>query len=378
MRISPGWRVILPALCSLAIHSHASSIPSPTPSRRAGPAFERTITVVTDRLDENCLEGRARKILCPAHAWVLFSATPNEGAVRVELVAPILESIPLQLAIAVTEYTERRIDLGEPNYMYLSNDTKRTSYKARIPTPLTNEMIFDPTFNASQHGRPSAGYPDLSLVEHLFVMNAMFTDNLDVLFGDRFQDSLDFVVLLLGELQRRYGLESTDYFAEQATNIILNEGAEWSGQERVRNGRESFEATDVDYLFFEAPKPTRGLKGQTPSAVRQLYDLNKSRYRKYRQRKIDWGWSYFKITDLQGHTRRKAPVLVRDPRLTSDVLPLGSQAHIYKSRDELVILCGPPEDMAVIEGETCPPDHPATRQRPPTWEWFWNKAMGRG
>ena len=122
---------------------------SPSNRRRTLPSkkqkgLERSMTLVTDTLED---AGTAvfcgRDILRPGHSFLVFGATAEEGALRVELVSPTIDGLPYGLAISVTELASSREDVGDLQFP-MPAGTKRSNMLLERTTKLRNAQIFNP------------------------------------------------------------------------------------------------------------------------------------------------------------------------------------------------------------------------------------------
>ena len=149
------------SLLIASVHSHAgirrrstSHSPRAEPRRRAGQA--RTIKIVTDTLLEGEIVTENGKVLYPAHSWVIFGSTAEEGPLRVELVSPTIDNVSKGLAISVNELLGDGEDIGDLTFP-LPVNVERTTLTVNGVTKLRNADIFDPIIDPATNAAMASG-----------------------------------------------------------------------------------------------------------------------------------------------------------------------------------------------------------------------------
>lgn len=65
----------------------------------------------------------------PTHSFIIFDRTEQDGYLRVELVALVVDGRPQGLAVAITDYTNtpgKWVDQGQPGWPIPSDTVRRT------------------------------------------------------------------------------------------------------------------------------------------------------------------------------------------------------------------------------------------------------------
>ena len=314
-----------------------------------GTGLERTITIVTDRPDEDdvYLSG-PDNFKRPAHSWVVFGATDEEGPLRVELVSPTIDGASYGFAISVIELVSEREDIGLAFYP-LPSFTSRTQLPLIRTTRLRNAEIFSPSADLSIDNMRRRGLPCpvLRLALRLCANcdNSPFSDQQDQRvnshsFAEALFEEPEFSPHLLTEFRhaRRFqafrniqsrldGLRWAHF--ERRLRLIPARtlwsvlGGAYPKPEALRQLRAIHDVTPTDYIFYQAPRPQPRLRGaprQPPLAYVVAIDRSDpSREARTQVRQIKTAWKGL-LWDLPPSPRWHRDSIVslsRDARLTS-------------------------------------------------------------
>lgn len=319
----------------------------------------RSIAIVTDELKLDGVPaayGLAEQVF-PTHMFIVFSPliqsladgqTVIDGPLRIEIVAPTLDGQAKGLAVSVTDLTvSDGEDMGQPDWPYLHPLNERKVLTLAEKVTWRNSDIFDARLPSSE-GNGHAP----SLIESVWVTNALAFDrtgSFPPLTGGlpftlaHFGTSWEFVMRLLSEtMGDRFEAPNQD---PAVMYDHLKGGHQWARTERRRNRGQPRQppprALSVDYLFYEAISPASN-PTQRRQRIRRLYDIDK-RTDGYHARLVEPRPNWLGGSPMLQSERRpnaaspdqqRPPVLElsRDPRLTSDVLPLDQRGDL---RDNL-------------------------------------------
>lgn len=404
--LMPGHCVDMPSVGSLSPSRGSGA------TRGAGP--ERTITIVTDTSF-----GPSADVYtpCPAHSWVVFGATAEEGPLRVEIVSPIINKINHGLVISVIELLSEREDIGELDYP-VSVGVRRTNARLMKTTKLRNVEIFNPTLDFFEPGfdRDRVGRRPSPVIALALQLNGLI--NMPITKSAR--DSHSFVENLL--LRYEFGPNHPEDVQELlhcgsqpiSPNAMARQlGKQWAEAERMERLRlmisrqrggeagqalsgwqlgkiaERLPAIAMYHIFYEAPRPqprTRGSLRQSPlQAVFELHAYTTvDRYRMSGARRILDPNLYRAWVPSTFRHGGSLVSLSRDPRLTSgyflysEIGTLPRLLHPTLRTTRPVALpsstsrpSAPPSDSSSessssFEGEAAP------RSKPDSWwqRWF--------
>lgn len=290
-----------------------------------GPAPERTVTVVTDTLavDPVTIEGSKYPIF-PSQAYILFGPTDREGPVKVELVTPTIDSVPRGLAISVMDFSQLSApDLARQAVYPIPRGLTRKMHTLSVNTTMTNAQIFFRRRSSTPKSTPR------SMIEDLWLEMGM-TGGFNV-YKYNFGDSNELALKILGlspfvqpttadETKQKEAADKLKDELKLVKTLMLMNGTEWAIAQRTRNGRDGVARRPAEHIFYEIPAaPGSPLKDQ-----RLLFEMDKR----------DTGWTgiQWRMRRVTNQALADAAVLSRDPRLTSDVLPLSQRGSFMRRR----------------------------------------------
>lgn len=341
MKLTLG-STLFPLVSTLIGISHGLPQDMPPPHldkrmlRSLQPGLPRNITMITDlSYDDRVFSPVIQGLVFPSHTWLIFHGTAKETPLRVEIVCPTARGVPRGLAIAVTDHTRARLDEGERSPGSLPRSSTR--YTVRLPrtTTLTNDQIFDPSHASGETGRSP------SLVEKFWTDNARGEFRID----DAARSAGNFGTS--HELAMNMLLAPPLEFSRAQFNEVwaaINIGQQWAAVKRKEAGRPESSEKRIDYLYYEAIAPLTPQQGRSKFralfgverrpedgevvGTRQVYGKLMASPLARRPGGAGAGGTsadgrFFDMTGDRGTT-----VLSRDPRLTSDVLPLGEKGSL--------------------------------------------------